>query len=169
MCGLQGTELNKYYTRSGTSQGSTLGPTQFLMMINDLLLSVRLMFADDLTLFMLINGADDCEAPQLDIDAVAGWADINRLYFNMTKCKAITFTCSRAPLCFIYHLFGTPTMRVQTINDLGLTVGSRLEFRQHFTSTCSRANKTLGFIMRVSSQFKDPGVAGVQRHSLVSR
>lgn len=33
---INGSQSNPYLTRSGVSQGSTLGPTQFLIKVNDL-------------------------------------------------------------------------------------------------------------------------------------
>ncbi|KAF9794626.1 hypothetical protein SFRURICE_014173 [Spodoptera frugiperda] len=82
----------EYYTRSGVSQGSTLGPTQFLIMINDLprvLMGTEcLMFADDLKLFHSISDISDCEQLQSDIDAVVRWSKRNKLTFNVTKLQS---------------------------------------------------------------------------------
>lgn len=149
----------EYYTRSGVSQGSTLGPTQFLIMINDLprvLMGTEcLMFADDLKLFHSISDISDCEQLQSDIDAVVRWSKRNKLTFNVTKCKSITFTRSRSPVIMSYELAGTPIERVATIRDLGVTLDCKLNFHEHIIKTSKEASKALGFIIRTSSNFNN--------------
>ncbi|CAG4954921.1 unnamed protein product [Colias eurytheme] len=109
---ISGNESDNYYTRSGVSQGSTLGPTLFLLMINDLSSTVRaarcLMFADDLKLFLRVRNASDAEVLQEDIDAIAQWSSTNHLPFNTDKCKVMTFSRSRSPFYMTYNLFDIP-------------------------------------------------------------
>lgn len=166
-----GHESDDYYTRSGVSQGSTLGPTLFLLMINDLPKAVTtakcLMFADDLKLYLAVSSDADAMALQQDINSVAQWSDTNRLPFNTCKCQVITFSRSRSPLYATYHLLDVPLVRVDEIRDLGLTLDSKLDFRTHMTYTCKKASKMLGFIMRVASQFSDIQVAKVLYNSYV--
>lgn len=151
-------ESDSYYTRSGVSQGTTLGPTQFIIMAIDLPETVRaakcLLFADDLKLYLAVSDLDDCQRLQADIDAVEEWSEVNRLYFNVGKCKVMTFSRSRTPLYFDYSLAGTLLDRVNQIRDLGLILDSRLNFRDHIIAACESANRMLGFVMRVSYAFK---------------
>ncbi|XP_059053393.1 splicing factor 3B subunit 2-like [Achroia grisella] len=57
--------LNLADVRSGVSQGETLGPLEFTIMINDLPKVVHhsgcLLFADDLKLFLTVGSAADCK------------------------------------------------------------------------------------------------------------
>ncbi|CAG4990002.1 unnamed protein product [Colias eurytheme] len=160
---VSGHESDDYYTRSGVSQGSTLGPTLFLLMINDLPSAVRaarcLMFADDLKLFLKVRNDSDAKVLQEDINAIAQWSSTNHLPFNTDKCKVMTFSRSRFPLNMTYNLFDIPLEKIDVIRDLGLIVDSRLDFHSHMMDICKKANKTLGFIIRVSSEFNDNGVA----------
>ncbi|KAI5631267.1 hypothetical protein NE865_16016 [Phthorimaea operculella] len=115
-----------------------------------------LMFADDLKLFQGVSGEVDVLSLQADIDAVHGWSKENNLEFNASKCKVITFTRSRQPLIATYTLPDDGQLeRVCQIRDLGLMMDARLDFREHITSICKASNKTLGFMMRVTSQFND--------------
>ncbi|KAI8435234.1 hypothetical protein MSG28_003589 [Choristoneura fumiferana] len=90
-----------YFTWSGVSQGSNLGPLQFILMVNDLpsmvVDSKCLMFADDLKLSLAINNSDDCEKLQKDINRVVAWSDSNRLQFNVTKSHLECNTIIWAP------------------------------------------------------------------------
>lgn len=155
-------ESEEFFTRSGVSQGSTLGPLLFLLMINDLprvLSSSKcLMFADDLKLFFPISTANDCDVLQDDITAVARWSENNKLLFNPSKCQVMTFTRSTQPVTSVYTLNGTNLSRVDSIRDLGVVLDSKLDFHDHIIDTCKSASRTMGFIMRVASQFKNPNI-----------
>jgi hypothetical protein len=152
-----------YFTRSGVSQGSNLGPTQFLIMVDDLCRGVTgaqsLLFADDLKLMLPINDAVDCGSLQRVIDYVSQWSASNKLELNALKCKTITFSRSNNPFVANYHLSGTPLCRVSTIQDLGITLDTRLEMRDHIVNICKKANKMLGFIIRTASLFNNVKVA----------
>lgn len=155
---MAGYQSKEYFTRSGVSQGSTLGPTQFLIMINDLPAVINhvqcLLFADDLKIFFAINSVSDCYSLQCDINAVLNWSLENRLLFNASKCKVITFSRSKTLIEGAYHLDDQSIDRVQAIRDLGLNLDSRLDFHDHIGAVVKSANKTLGFIMRTASQFQ---------------
>ena len=67
---------------SGIPQGSVLGPTLFVMFINDLPSSVRsetFLFAEDSKLFRKIMNDRDIQAVQEDLDRLVEWS--NRLKF----------------------------------------------------------------------------------------
>ncbi|KAF9423136.1 hypothetical protein HW555_001440 [Spodoptera exigua] len=48
-----------------------------------------------------------------DIDAVVAWSETNRLAFNASKCKSITFTRSKSPILVSYELAGSPLERLE--------------------------------------------------------
>jgi hypothetical protein len=162
---LRGYESDSYCTRSGVSQGSTLGPTLFLVMVNDLPETVRcaesLLFADDLKLYMGVDSKADADALQSDIDAVAMWSVRNRLPFNTTKCKIMTFSRKRCAMRFDYKLFDTSLEIVDDIRDLGIILDSKIDFHKHVTNVCKSASRLLGFIMRTSSEFSSFSVVKV--------
>lgn len=157
-----GYQSEPYYTLSGVSQGSTLGPTQFLIMINDLPTVVQyskcLLFADDLKLYIDVKGPEDSVRLQHDIKAVEQWALMNRLQFNQSKCKVISFA-RKAIYASPYYIGDNPINRVTEIRDLGLALNSRFTFKDHILKICKKAHRTLGFIMRTSYAFADSKVA----------
>lgn len=160
-----------YLTCSGVSQGSTLGPTEFTIMINDLPQTVKtaqcLMFADDLKLYLSIGSKDDCKALQTDINNVVKWGEMNHLEFNSSKCKVISFTRSQSPVHYNYLMSGVSLERVTEIRDLGVTLDVELTFNQHIVEVCNKAFKSLGFVMRQTARFQDRDAIVALFYSLV--
>lgn len=63
---------------------------------------------------------------------------------------------SRSPLQFVYSINNTSLESVSHIKDLGITISSNLNFRQHIENIISKALKILGFVKRHSFDFKNP-------------
>lgn len=141
-----------YYTYSGVSQGSNLGPLQFLIMINDLPEVVStarcLLFADDLKLFMKVRNRDDSLLLQEDINNVLAWSESNKLSFNINKCVVVTFTKAKTPLREGYSLGDVKIPRAGTVKDLGVLLNEDLTFGLHIRKICAQSFRTLGFVMR---------------------
>ncbi|CAG9133595.1 unnamed protein product [Plutella xylostella] len=148
-----------YRTLSGVSQGSNLGPLQFIILINDLPEVVQssgcLLFADDLKLFAPISCQDDQIRFQQDINNVEEWSRENKLSFNGSKCCVITFSRSKNLVQHQYTLGGSPMERVTSVRDLGVRMTSDLSFKEHITGVCKQAFKTLGFVLRTVRGFKN--------------
>ncbi|CAG9134629.1 unnamed protein product [Plutella xylostella] len=160
-----------YHTRSGVSQGSTIGPTLFALMVNDLpkVLQVCkcLMYADDLKIYTSIKSTVDCESLQQDIDAIGHWSELNDMNFNVDKCRVMTFGRLQSLVEQSYTLLGCPIQRVEEIRDLGVLLDPQLSFRNQILACCKSANKTLGYVMRTASHFSDTRVAMVLYNSFV--
>lgn len=154
---MHGSNSKPYLASSGVSQGSTLGPTQFLIMINDLpdlAKSVNcLMFAYDLKLNLSIGSKVESEALQCNIESVVRWSKDNRLDFNIANCKIITFTRSYSPTLYQYSMEDV-LVRVKAIHDLGLSLDTKLILNKHIEGLCSQALKSLGFLMHQSHNFQ---------------
>lgn len=146
-----------YYTRSGVSQGSNVGPLEFIVMINDLPEVVRhgtcLLFADDLKLLLEVRDHSDCERLQEDIDRVVEWSNDNKLHFNVAKCSVMSFTRARTPLSYQYKVEDVPMQRVSQVRDLGVVFSQELTFREHINKICKKAYRNLGFVLRQSQGF----------------
>ena len=79
---------------SGVPQGSVLGPTLFLVYINDLPKCVTCnvsLYADDTLLYATVNNSQDIESFQTNFDALCRWSTENMMPFNTTKCEVIVF------------------------------------------------------------------------------
>ena len=77
---------------SGVPQGSVLGPTLFLIYINDILDGLNSrgkLFADDLKLYRKVMSSDDRQGLQDDLSKLEEWSRKWKLKFNKEKCKVM--------------------------------------------------------------------------------
>ena len=135
---------------SGIPQGSVLGPTLFLIFINDLPDVVRAiiqMFADDSKIFIEISTPDDAEVLQTDLRSMESWTEIWQLKFNETKCKVIHMGKQNPKTD--YTMNGDVKLDKSTCEkDLGIIVDHKLTFSDHTQKVVNKANSKLGIIRR---------------------
>ena len=144
---------------SGVPQGSHLGPLLFLLFINDVkssLLPVNfLLFADDLKLYFSIKSIDDCETLQRNLNGLSTWCNSNKLPLNIDKCKVLRYHRSRKPITYDYSLDGHVLESVTKFKDLGVIFDPKLKFVDHVQYISSKANRVLGFVRRMTSDFSN--------------
>jgi hypothetical protein len=88
-----------------------------------------------------------------------GFLDTYGYFFmelNVGKCKSITFSRLRHPIEFSYMLGGIILDRVDSINDLGVIMNSKMSFTGHINVTVGSVLAMLGFVKRLSCEFMDP-------------
>lgn len=145
---------------SGVPQGSNLGPLLFSLYFNDVCFVVpegcRLGYADDFKIYWLVKSGDDCRRLQTIVDSFACWCQRNCLIISVKKCSVISFTRKKNPISWNYHIDNEPVERANVVKDLGVMLDSELNFREHYVRLINKANRNLGFIFRLSSEFRDP-------------
>jgi hypothetical protein len=142
---------------SGVPQGSVLGPVLFLIYINDLdrtLISRIFKFADDTKLCKTVQGLEQVEALQRDLDSLHEWSLTWQMSFNVNKCAVMHIGHNNG-----HHSY---TLGDQELNstvserDLGVTMDKNLKFSEQCSKVVKSANSMLGLIRRtIKSRRKD--------------
>jgi hypothetical protein len=125
--------------------------------------------AVDMKLFLPVKSFQDCIKIQSDLNKLSEWCERNSLFPNVDKCKTITFSRTRYPVEFSYMLGGTVLDRVSSINDLGVIMDEKMTFSEHIDVMVGKAFAMLGFIRRLSLEFRDPYTLRSLYTSLVRR
>lgn len=146
-------ESIEYDVNSGVPQGSHLGPTLFLLFINDIVPALGdnvyiSLFADDLKIASKINNTSDVNNLQKAIDNLKNWCEENKLHLNLDKCSIMTISRKREKIDANYFYGSHKFNRANEQRDLGVTFDNKLNFVKHTDSTVAKASSALGFVKR---------------------
>ena len=142
---------------SGVPQGSVLGPTLFLIFINDIDWVVDGMaaklskFADDTKLIRCVRSENDREALQKDINALLKWSEVWQMEFNAEKCKAMHFGRGNPSFSYTmggYAPGGTVLENSKEEKDLGVLIHDSLKPSSQCIKAVKKANQVLGQMAR---------------------
>ena len=139
---------------SGVPQGTVLGPLFFLIYINDICQDltpgtrIRL-FADDSLLYREIKTPEDTLILQRDLDTLQTWETRNKMEFHPGKCQVIRITNKITSMIEgSYNIHGVILQFSNSVKYLGVTIDSKLSFKEQCDSMCHRANFMLSFLER---------------------
>lgn len=133
---------------SGVPQGSILGPTLFLIFINDLpsiINSTSKLFADDGKIYNFMT-----DVLQNDLFSISDWAQIWDMEFNFDKCGVLHFGRHNDMRTYA---FGDNNV-LSTISyekDLGITHDGTLLYKKHIDDVKRKFNQALGVVSRTFS------------------
>ena len=143
--GIRGTFSSWRKVKSGVPQGSVMGPTLFLVYINDLLDGLQSkgkLFADDVKIYATIRGIEDSHQLQSDLNRLEEWSKKWLLKFNGEKCKVMSFG-ARNPK-HDYTLDGAKLTHSDQEKDLGVLVTTDLKPSAQVSRAAACANSMLG-------------------------
>ena len=92
---------------SGVPQSSVIGPTLFLIFINDIQDNIQSrirLFADDCVIYREIMTNSDHQILQQDLQQLSTWSSTWLMSFSVKKCAVLSITRKRKPSIFQYHL-----------------------------------------------------------------
>ena len=140
-------------------QGTILGPTLFLIYVNDIpnvVTSTIKLFADDTKIYRELNNVDDTSALQSDLDSLENWTKSWQVKFDSEKCEVMRITHKQDKSTHAYYLSNTELRFVDSYKDLGINTSRDLSWSNHVDVIVNKANKVLGLLNRtVGNKNKD--------------
>jgi len=140
---------------TGVPQGSVLGPTLFLLYINDMWRcsdGLRFIhFADDTTVFG--SGSDvDVLAANLNVqlENVYTWLCCNRLSLNVKKSSCMLISHRRNITVPSITIADAEIGVVREAKFLGIIIDDKLSFRPHTVELCKKLSRSVGILNRIS-------------------
>ena len=143
---------------SGVPQGSVLGPTLFLIFINDIDYAAEVTgaimkkFADDTKCFMVVENEEDRKRFQQMLDNLADWSSDWQMAFNTDKCHVIHAGKRNAEN--VYDWGGGYLEQTAQEKDVGVVICRTLKPSLQCAKAAAKANQVLGQMAR-SISYRD--------------
>ena len=154
----QRTKVNSSYSEwanitSGVPQGSILGPLLFNIYLNDIFFFVETCklanYADDTTPYSIEPTMNILlQSLYKDTSVLIKWFRNNYLQPNPDKCKLIVSNHEKDIAIIINNEVIECSKSVKL---LGITIDSKLEFKEHLTKLCKKVSSKLHALARISS------------------
>ena len=142
----------------GVPQGTILGPSLFLLYVNDLTSHINnnckaVLYADDTSLYCHGHTAADATSRlQNALNSVMTWFDENKLIISSNKSKYMLFGHpSRIPInCFPIMANNSAVEHCNEFKLLGMVLDSSLSWSKHIQHLSKQISAKLGVLMRLS-------------------
>ena len=138
---------------AGVPQGSILGPLLFLVYINDIVTDISNninLFADDTSLFVVVNNDDDSLSLQADIDKISSWASAWLVNFNPLKSETLTISRKRNQLPMPdFTMSNVSIPKVDFHKHLGVCISNSGNWHDHIEYISKKAWERINIMRRL--------------------
>ena len=107
------------------------------------------LFAEDCVCYRQIHSIEDTEKKNLKMTLTAWINGLGNGAWDSNPLKCIMMQLNRKRInkaIATYTLVGTVLENVDRINYLGVTITNNFRWNTHIDNTCTKANRTLGFL-----------------------
>ena len=157
----------EYPVNAGVPQGSILGPTLFLLYINDLpddVICIAI-YADHTTLYSKCDQASDlwqqlelASSLESDLRDTVDWGRKWLVDFNAGKAQLVLFDRSKNTGAIDMKMDGSILEEKTSFKMLGLTFSSKLDWGSYIVSTTKTSSRKIGALI-LSMKFLSPEAA----------
>ena len=138
---------------AGVPQGSILGPTLFLIYINDLprpSSGITALYADDTAIILASKEISNAIVKLTQyIPLLEKWCARWRISVNADKSALVKFSRSRTTTANI-HFQGTQVPNVNSTKYLGVIIDKNLSYKEHITHAINKAKKSMGILSKIT-------------------
>lgn len=157
--------------KCGVPQGSILGPTLFIMYINDIVKISQLMkfvlFADDTNIICSGNNLEQLlEQITEEMNKLKNWFNENKLSLNLKKTKFMLFGNRKNYNSAQLSIDSMIIERVHQNVFLGVVIDEKISWKPHISYLRTKIAKCVG-VMRRASQALDHNALVTLYHSFV--
>ena len=136
---------------SGVPQGTVLGPTLFLIYINDIAENIKSnirLFADDCVVYRQIDSTQDHVILQEDLNNLFDWSNTWQMKFNVDKCVIMNIGNLKIKAKHEYKMNNQILETVKHHPYLGVELTDNMKYNNHINTITSKASRVLGFVKR---------------------